>query len=311
MTESPYADPYDSVRNPPPHAPSTNWGYGQSQGGYPPSPGYPASSGGYPAMPMSPGGPGQPMVPGGPPPPRRSKGNTVVLVLGAAGVAAILLMAGLITVVAVARSSDDDRRPSPATVAGDPTGTATPPVTPGTTGPSASAAEPDGGGGEYRAPQELCSKLDFAPLTAVFGGTQGSPSTARSEYDTITVTCGVIMRQGTRTAITTVSGFFVGAGPAATRDYEYQLTSAKNTYATRNGIREIPGVGEKAFVFKWDSSNEATATFQLWILDGNLTFSAKVLGSVSSGATWTKADEDKVYAALITLGTAALSKLKG
>jgi hypothetical protein len=119
------------------------------------------------------------------------------------------------------------------------------------------------------------------------------------------------MRQGTKSAIATVSGYFVAAASAATRDYDYQLTSAKNTYAVKNGVQEIPGVGEKAFAFKWDSSNGTTATFQLWILDGNLTFSAKVLGSVSSGTTWTKADEDTVYAALIRLGTAALNKLKG
>ncbi|GAA0907003.1 hypothetical protein GCM10009557_81950 [Virgisporangium ochraceum] len=310
MTESPYAHPHDSTASAPPYgyphdgtasAPpygqTANWGYAQPPGGYPPQQGYPAG-GGYP-------GPGQQMYPGGPPP-QRSNRNTLVVILGAAGVLAILLMAGLITVVTVVRS-DDDR---PGTVAEDPAGATTPPATPGAT-PTASAAPPAGGGGKYQAPQELCDKLDFAPLTAVFGATQGTPSTSRSQYDTITVSCGVVMRQGSKSAISTVSGYFVGSDSDARRDYEYQVTSAKNTFAAKNGIREIPGAGEKAFGFRWDSSSETTATFQLWILDGNLTFSAKVLGSAGSGSTWTKADEDKVFTALTTLGTAALTKLKG
>jgi len=309
MTEPPYTHPYDSAGSPPPHAPSTDWGYGQPQGGYPPSAPHLTGGGGYPAMPMSPGGPGRPMMPGGPPAPQGPNRRTLALILGAAGVAAILLMAGLITVVALARGSDDDRRADPVTIASDPPGSAAPGANPAPTGPNASAARPDAGA-EYRAPQELCTKLDFAPLTAIFGGVQGSPSTSRSEYDIITVSCGAVLRQGTKSAIATISGHFAGSGTAASRDYEYQVSSAKGTYAPKNGIREIPDAGDKAFAFKWDSSSGATATFQLWILDGNLTFSASALGSVSSG-TWTKDDEDKVFAALTTLGTAALGKLKG
>jgi hypothetical protein len=305
MTEPPYGYPYDNTGNPPPYAPTTNWGQPQPQGGYPPPPGYPPG-GGYPGMPMSPGGPGQPMMPGGQPPPPRPNRNTLVLVLGAAAVVAILLMAGLITVVVLVRDSDDSR-PGTTTAADDPADATTPPATAGTTGPSASTAAPAGG---YQAPQEICSKLDFAPLVAVFGSTQGTPSQSRSQYDTITVTCGMIMRQGTKSAIATISGYFVETASGASRDYEYQVTSAKGTFAPKNGIREIPGVGTKAFAFKWDSSSETIGSFQLWILDGNLTFSAKVLGSVSSGSAWTKADEDKVFAALTTLGTATLPKLK-
>jgi hypothetical protein len=321
MTESPYVHPHDGAGNPHPYGQPPNWGYGQPQGAYPPPQQYPGD--GYPPQqpypgdayppqqpypaypPMQPGGPG--MAPGGPPPPNRPHRNTLVLVLGAAGVVAILLMAGLITVVALTRDGDDGR-PSPSNVADDSTGGATPPA--GTPSPTATA-QPGGGSGKYQAPQEMCSKLDFAPLTAVFGPTQGNPSTSRSEYDTVTVSCGVIMRQGTKSAISTVSGYFDESGGSAVRDYEYQVSSAKTSYAVKNGVRDIPGVGEKAFAFKWDISSGSTATFQMWVVDGNMMFSAKVLGSVSSGSTWTTAEEDKVIAALTALSSAALTKLKG
>src|SRR5207244_2011123 len=94
----------------------------------------------------------------------------------------------------------------------------------------------------------------------------------------------------------------------AARNYDYQLDSAKKTFAVKNGTTNVSGLGQKAFVFKWDSSTGKVATWELWVLDSNLTYQFKLQGT-RNDANWTEEQSQQVLTAMTASAKATIAKL--
>ncbi|MEU1184586.1 hypothetical protein ABZ464_44655 [Streptomyces sp. NPDC005820] len=123
--------------------------------------------------------------------------------------------------------------------------------------PAATAARTDGPG-DYRAPTDLCPKVDFGPLTAAVAPADGSPKGQRTGSDPATGS-GAACLQGFGAAGAKTEGRSVVYCTAwknvatAIKQYKYVLSTARNE--ARGQVAQIADLGDGAF--RYESLKEA------------------------------------------------------
>ncbi|NUR00831.1 MAG: hypothetical protein HOY79_31185 [Streptomyces sp.] len=138
----------------------------------------------------------------------------------------------------------------------------------------AADAGPTNGPGDYRPPTDLCSKVDFGPLTAAVAPTAGKPKGERIGSDPANAS-GAACLQGFRTAGTKVDGrstVYCTAWKdvaAAIKQYKYRLSSAPQE--ARGPVAQEPGLGQGAF--RYENVKEAAPfrnDLRLLVRDSNM-----------------------------------------
>ncbi len=139
--------------------------------------------------------------------------------------------------------------------------------------PSASA-EPTHGTGDYRPPTDLCSNVDFGPLTAAVAPRAGSPKGEKTGSDPATAS-GAACLQGFKTAGTKTDGRSIVYCSAwknvaiAIKQHSYRLSSARRE--AKGPVVPVPGLGRAAFRYENVKDSAPFATdLRLMVRDSNL-----------------------------------------
>lgn len=141
-------------------------------------------------------------------------------------------------------------------------------------GTPTAAAEPTNGPGEYRAPDDLCPKVDFGPLTAAVAPTDG-PTKGQETGSDPAEGSGAACLQGFRSAGAKADGrstvYCTAWQDVATAigQYKYGLSSASK--GAQGPVVQVPGLGGGAF--RYESTEEAAvfrSDLRLVVRDSNL-----------------------------------------